>query len=104
MSKKHPTHPGKVIKLRCLEALDLTVTEAAKSLDVSRPNFSALLNEKMGVSPDMALKLAHVFGGTPEMWLKLQMQYDLANAREKFSPERLIKHAPSSAYSEEQRV
>lgn len=94
MSKDNPTHPGKIIRLRCLDALGLTVTEAAKSLNISRPNFSALLNEKMGVSPAMALRLAHVFGGTPEIWLKLQMQYDLARARKTFSPEKLTRHEP----------
>lgn len=95
MSKMYnPPHPGKIIRIRCLEALGLTVTEAAKSLNVARPTLSDLLNEKSGVSPDMALKLAHVFGGSPELWLKLQMKYDLFQAGKRFSPEKLTQYEP----------
>jgi addiction module HigA family antidote len=50
---------------------------------VSRKSFSALLNGKSGISPEMALRLSKVFGRTPEGWLKLQLQYDLWQIEQK---------------------
>ena len=66
-----------------MKPLDLTITEAADGLGISRKNLSRILNGHAGVSPDMAVRLANAFGSTPEMWLKLQMGYDLAQARKK---------------------
>jgi len=73
----NPPHPGEIIREFCIEPLNLTVTEAAKSLGVTRKTLSALLNGRSGVSPEMALRLSKVFGRTPEGWLKLQVQFDL---------------------------
>lgn len=77
MSMYNPPHPGEIIKEFCVEALNLTVTDAAKALGVTRKTFSSLLNGRSGVSPEMALRLSRVFGRSPEGWLKLQLQYDL---------------------------
>ena len=77
MGRYNPPHPGKIIKEVCIDPLGLTVTEAAKSLGVTRKTFSALLNSRSGISPEMALRLSKVFGRSPEGWLKLQLQYDL---------------------------
>jgi len=73
----NPPHPGEIIREFCVEALNLTVTDAAKALGVTRKTFSALLNGRSGVSPEMALRLSKVFGRSPEGWLKLQLQFDL---------------------------
>jgi addiction module HigA family antidote len=78
---KNPPHPGSVIKDVCLETNGLTVTQAAKHLQVTRVTLSRLLNEQSGISVDMAYRLAAAFGGSPERWLRLQMQYDLARAQ-----------------------
>jgi addiction module HigA family antidote len=78
-----PPHPGEVIRELCLKPLELTVTEAAKSLGVSRKSLSELLNGRSGVSPEMALRLSMAFGTTPESWLNQQMQYDLWHIRKK---------------------
>jgi addiction module HigA family antidote len=75
-----PPHPGRSIRDACLEPLGLTVTEGAKVLDVTRATLSNLINGRAGISPEMAIRLAKAFGGSPETWLKLQMQYDLAQA------------------------
>ena len=75
-----PPHPGEIIREFCIDALNLTVTDAAKSLGVTRKTLSTLLNAKAGISPEMALRLSKVFGRTPEGWLKLQLQYDLWRA------------------------
>ena len=72
-----PPHPGAFIRRQCLEPLGLTVTEAAKGLAVSRNTLSLLLNGRIGISPEMAIRLSQAFGGSPESWLQQQMQYDL---------------------------
>jgi len=77
MGMHNPPHPGEIIKELCVEPLGLTVTEAAKALGVTRKTFSALLNGRSGISPEMALRLSKVFGRSAEGWLKLQLQYDL---------------------------
>ncbi|MEQ8510462.1 MAG: HigA family addiction module antitoxin [Rhodospirillaceae bacterium] len=76
-----PPHPGRLIKQSCLEALDLTVTDGAKALDVARPTLSNLLNGKAAISPEMAIRLEKAFGGTADAWVRLQAAYDLAIAR-----------------------
>jgi addiction module HigA family antidote len=76
----HPPHPGEIIRELCVEPLGLTVTDAAKALEVTRKTFSTLLNGKAGISPEMALRLSRVFGRSPEGWMRLQSQYDLWKA------------------------
>ena len=79
----NPPHPGGIIREFCIEPLGLTVTEAAKALGVTRKTFSALLNGRSGISPEMALRLSKVFGRSPEGWLKLQLQHDLWQTQQK---------------------
>ena len=78
-----PPHPGAVVRRQCLEPLGLTVTEAAKGLGVSRNTLSMLLNGRLGISPEMAIRLSQGFGGSPEGWLQQQMQHDLWHARQR---------------------
>lgn len=77
MRMHNPPHPGEVLKGLYLEPLNLTVTEAAKGLQVTRKTLSMLINGRAGVSAEMALKLAKAFNTTPESWLNLQQQYSL---------------------------
>ena len=77
MLMHNPPHPGKCIRQVCLDPLRLTVTEAAQGLGVSRNTLSMLLNGRLGISPEMAVRLSMGFGGSPESWLTQQMQYDL---------------------------
>ena len=72
-----PPHPGEIIREFCVEGLNISVTEAAKALGVTRKTLSSLLNGRSGISPEMALRLSKVFGRTPEGWLRLQIQFDL---------------------------
>lgn len=83
MLMKNPPHPGRIIRQECIEALGLTVTAAAAGLGVARKTLSEILNGRSGISPEMALRLARAFGSSPEMWLGLQMDYDLAQAQKK---------------------
>lgn len=81
MQMHNPPHPGEVIRGLCLEPLELTVTEAAEGLGVSRKTLSAILNGHAGISPEMALRLSIAFETSPESWLNQQTQYDLWAAK-----------------------
>lgn len=81
MTMRNPPHPGGIVRRQCLEPLDLSVTEAAKGLGVTRQAFSDLVNERAGISVDMAVRLSKAFGSSAEMWIGLQTAYDLAQAR-----------------------
>ena len=83
MPMHDPPHPGAVIRRQCLEPLGLTVTAAAEGLGVSRNTLSMLLNGRLGISPEMAIRLSRGFGGSAESWLQQQMQYDLWHARQR---------------------
>jgi addiction module HigA family antidote len=71
---KNPPHPGRIVRQECIEPLGLTVTETAKRLGVTRQ----ALNGKGGISAEMAVRLSKAFGSSPEVWLGMQMEYDLA--------------------------
>lgn len=81
MPMKNPPHPGLSVRHDCLEPLALSVTEGAKALGVSRQALNNLVNCRSGISPEMAIRLAKAFGGSPETWLGIQVDYDLAQAR-----------------------
>ena len=72
-----PPHPGEILRKLCLAPLELSVTEAADSLGVSRNTLSAILNGRAGISPEMAIRLSIAFDTTAESWLHQQMQHDL---------------------------
>ena len=76
MLMQNPPHPGGIIK-DGLDDVELTVTEAAKVLDVTRPTLSRVINGKSSISPEMAIRLSKAFGSTAEMWLRMQTAYDL---------------------------
>ena len=78
MPMKNPPHPGRIVRQDCVEPLGLTITEAAKALGVTRQALNNLVNGKAGISPEMAVRLSKAFGGSPEMWLRLQVNFDLA--------------------------
>ena len=78
MPMNNPPHPGEIVRSECLEPLDLTVTRAAQGLGVTRQALSDLVNEKAGVSVDMAFRLSQAFGSTPETWLGLHGLRSLA--------------------------
>ena len=83
MAMHNPPHPGGIIRRHCLDPLDLSVTEAAKGLGVTRQALSDLINGKAGISIEMAIRLSKAFGSSAETWLGLQMAYDLWQARDR---------------------
>lgn len=78
-----PKHPGCLVKSLCLEPLGLSVTEAAKALKVSRPTLSKLLNGRINISPEMAIRISVVFSTSDKLWVDLQAGYDLWKAQQK---------------------
>jgi|SRR5438552_5575697 len=80
MRMHNPPHPGTVLR----EYLEqFSVTEAAKKLGVTRVALSRVLNAAAGISAEMALRLSEALGTSPELWLGMQMQYDLWQASKK---------------------
>lgn len=79
----HTPHPGRIIRELCLKPLDLTVTEAAEGLGISRKHLSDIVNGHAGISSEMAIRLSKAFGRSPEAWMKQQMIYDLWQAKER---------------------
>ena len=74
--KRRPTHPGAILREDVLPALNITQTEFAKRLGVSRLTVSELLHEKRALSPDMALRLSKLLSTSPESWMKMQQTLD----------------------------
>jgi addiction module HigA family antidote len=66
MPMKNPVHPGRIVRHDCLEPLALSVTEGSRVLGVTRQALNNVVNEKSGVSPEMAIRLTKAFGGTPD--------------------------------------
>ncbi|MCL4838977.1 MAG: HigA family addiction module antidote protein [Thermoanaerobaculia bacterium] len=82
-----PTHPGEILREEVLPALGLTVSEAARRLRVSRQALHAILAERSGVSPEMALRLGKLCGNGPGLWLGLQQTHDLRRAELRLAAE-----------------
>ena len=78
MPMKNPPHPGELVRYDCIDPLGLSITDAAKALNVSRQTLNNLVNKKSGISPEMAVRLSKVFNGSPEFWMRLQLNFDLA--------------------------
>ena len=95
MKMKNPPHPGRLVKQECLEPLALSITRAAEILGVTRLTLSNLVNGKSGVSPEMAIRLSKAFGSSPEVWLGLQLDYDLAQAEKKAEQIKVEKAVPA---------
>jgi len=95
MPMKNPAHPGRIVRSACLEPLGLSVTEGARVLGVTRQTLNNVINGKSGISPEMAIRLSKAFGSTPETWLRMQVAYDLAVARQDESKIRVYRqHMP----------
>ena len=77
----NPPHPGDTVRVECLEASGLTVTEAARRLGCSRPTLSRLLNGRAAISPEMALAFERLGWSNADFWMRRQAAFDLAQAR-----------------------
>lgn len=103
MRQHNPPHPGELIREVYLKSLGdrFSRSDIAKRLDVSRSTFNRLVNEEIGVSPEMAVRLFKVLGGTAESWMRMQANYDLSLAMKSVNIKNLV---PLDTGAEETRV
>ncbi len=95
MPMKNPVHPGALAKAN-LDELNLSVAEAAKAMKITRQQLHNVMQGKSALTPTMALRFEKAFGGSADMWLRMQAAYDLALARKsqhKMNIPRLVEHS-----------
>jgi addiction module HigA family antidote len=85
--RRAPTHPGEILRADILPALDLSVSEAARQLRVTRQTLHRILSGKSGISPEMAVRLGRFCGNGPGLWLRIQQRHDLWHAEQRLSGE-----------------
>ena len=94
---KSPAHPGGFVKSEIIAALDLSVTDAAAALGVTRPALSALLNERAQLSPEMALRIEKAFGVSMDTLMRMQNSFDIARTRKRAREIKVARFAPARA-------
>ena len=77
---KNPSHPGELVKAN-LDELEMSIADAAKALGITQQQLYKVVNGESAVSPEMAIRFEMAFGGSADLWLRLQVAYDLAQAR-----------------------
>lgn len=85
MAMMNPPHPGEIVREECLAALGLSVPDGARVLGVTDVALEQLVGEQADLTPEMALRLEKAFGSSADMWLKLQVAFDLAEVRRRES-------------------
>lgn len=83
MRMARPAHPGQFIRMEVIEPLNLSITQAAKILGVTRPALSAVLNGRAALSPGMALRVEKAFGPKMDTLLRMQTAYEIADVRDR---------------------
>lgn len=78
-----PVHPGEILREEYIKERNLTITEVAEGLGITRSSLSAVCNEHSGISSELAVKLSEAFGNTPQFWMSLQKNYELWHAEQK---------------------
>lgn len=91
-----PLHPGEILREEFLAPLDLSAGKLAKALGVPRTRIERIIKEEIGISTDTALRLSRYFDTTPNLWLNLQLAYDLAVGAEQLKDD-LAAIAPRAA-------
>ena len=97
-----PAHPGPFIRMEVIEPLNLSVTQSAKVLGVTRPALSALLNGRVALSPDMALRIEKAFGPKMDTLLRMQTAYEIAEARHREAAIKVKRYVAKPAAPHEQ--
>jgi addiction module HigA family antidote len=96
MPMKSPPHPGELVREN-LDDLGLSIAEAAIGLGITRQQLYNVVNGKSSISPEMALRFEKAFGGSADIWLRMQANFDLARLRshaEDLGVTRLVPRAP----------
>ena len=87
MEQHNPPHPGEVLWGLDMQPAGLTVTAVAARIGVDRKTLSRIINGRAGISAEMAIRLGKVFRTTPDLWLTMQSNYDLWQAKHRIEPE-----------------
>jgi addiction module HigA family antidote len=96
MAMKNPPHPGELLKDN-VDELGLSVAEAAKGLGVTRQQLYNVINGKSAITPEMAVRLEKALGGTADLWLRMQVNYDLAQVRQRDRSIKVKRLSPKAA-------
>jgi antitoxin HigA-1 len=96
MEMKNPVHPGALVT-ECIEDLGLSVAEAAKGLGITRQQLHNVIAGRSSVTPEMAIRFEKALGSTADTWLRMQVNYDLAQARKRISHITIMKLSPKVA-------
>jgi addiction module HigA family antidote len=96
MVMKNPPHPGELLKDN-VDGLGLSVAEAAKGLGVTRQQLYNVINGKSAITPEMAVRLEKALGGTADLWLRMQVNYDLAQVRQRDRSIKVKRLSPKAA-------
>ena len=96
MAMKNPPHPGELLKDN-VDELGLSVAEAAKGLGVTRQQLYNVINGKSAITPEMAVRIEKALGGTADLWLRMQVNYDLAQVRRRDRTIKVTRLAPKAA-------
>ena len=78
------SHPGEILRMELIDGQELTIGKASELLGVTRPTLSNILNGKASITPNIALRIETVFGGSAKFWLRLQSSFDLDVAKDIF--------------------
>jgi addiction module HigA family antidote len=97
---KNPSHPGGFTYREIIEPLGLSVTAAARVLGVTRAALSAFLNERSSLSPDMAIRMEKAFGISLETLMRMQNNYDIAQAHKREAGIVVARYVPNAAATE----
>ena len=96
-TERPPTHPGEMLLEEFLKPMGMTQMQLAERIRVSYPRVNEIVNRKRGITPDTALRLAKLFGTTPEFWLNGQLNWDLWHAVNSQAAEEIDEIEPVSA-------
>jgi antitoxin HigA-1 len=96
MEMKNPVHPGLLIK-ECLDDLGISVAAAAQGLGITRQQLHNVIAGRSNVTPEMAIRLEKALGSTADTWLRMQMNYDLTEIRQRASSITVVRLTPKVA-------
>lgn len=93
MAMKDPPHPGEIVRHEILEPLNITVTDAAKNLGVTRPALSNVLNGRSSLTSEMALRIEKAYGPKMDHLMKMQLAYEISQTRSREKSIKVKRHA-----------
>jgi len=96
MEMKNPVHPGQLVK-EYLDGLGLSVAEAAQGIGITRQQLHNVIAGRSNISPEMAIRLEKALGSTADTWLRMQMNYDLAQVRQRAASITVARLTPKAA-------